>query len=142
MTEPNNTARNNSNELPDFEPTETTAPEPAPETAPEPTRTTDDAPDYTTPTTFPKSNNKGTQDKGRTLAASTWAGLIIGFLLLILLIVFIMQNQQQVPINFLGWSGTFPAGIAYLICTIFGALIMALVGGWRMFELRRQARKK
>ncbi|WP_144540850.1 lipopolysaccharide assembly protein LapA domain-containing protein, partial [Bacillus subtilis] len=36
----------------------------------------------------------------------------------------------------------FPAGVTYLICAISGALIMALVGGWRMFELRRQVRKQ
>lgn len=75
-------------------------------------------------------------------AASTWAALIVGFLLLIVLIIFIMQNQQEVPMNFLGWSGEFPAGIAYLMFTIGGALIMALVGVWRMLELRRQLRKQ
>ena len=75
-------------------------------------------------------------------AASTWAALIVGFLLLIVLIIFIMQNQQEVPMNFLGWSGQFPAGIAYLMFTIGGALIMALVGVWRMLEVRRQLRKQ
>lgn len=75
-------------------------------------------------------------------AASTWAALIVGFLLLIVLIIFILQNQQEVPMNFLGWSGQFPAGIAYLMFTIGGALIMALVGVWRMLELRRQLRKQ
>ena len=75
-------------------------------------------------------------------AASTWAALIVGFLLLIVLIIFILQNQQEVPMNFLGWSGQLPAGIAYLMFTIGGALIMALVGVWRMLELRRQLRKQ
>lgn len=76
------------------------------------------------------------------LAASTWVGLVIGLLLLILLIVFIMQNQQQVPMNFLKWSGEFPAGIAYLIFAVAGALLMALVGGLRMLELHRQVRRQ
>lgn len=75
-------------------------------------------------------------------AASTWVALTIGFLLLIVLIVFILQNQQQVPLNFLAWTVDFPAGIAFLIFAVAGALIMALVGGWRMFELRRQVRKQ
>lgn len=74
-------------------------------------------------------------------AASTWVALIIGFLLLILLIIFILQNQQSVELNFFNWTGQFSAGIAFLIFAIAGALIMALVGGWRMFELRRQVRK-
>lgn len=75
-------------------------------------------------------------------AASTWAALIVGFLLLILLIIFILQNQQHVEMNFFTWTVEFPAGIAFLIFAIAGALIMALVGGWRMLELRRQVRKQ
>lgn len=75
-------------------------------------------------------------------AASTWAALIVGFLLLILLIIFILQNQQTAELNFFAWSVEWPAGVAFLIFAIAGALIMALVGGWRMFELRRQVRKQ
>lgn len=77
----------------------------------------------------------------RSLAGGAWAALILGALLLILLLVFILQNQQQVEISLFAWSWHFPAGIAYLFAAIAGALIMALVGGWRMFELRRQAKK-
>ena len=72
------------------------------------------------------------------LAASTWIALIIGAILLILLIVFILQNQQSVELNIFAWSGEFPAGIAFLLFAIGGALVMALIGGWRMLELRRQ----
>lgn len=75
------------------------------------------------------------------VAAGTWAALILGALLLILLLVFILQNQDQVDINLFAWSFQLPAGIAYLFSAIVGAMIMALVGGWRMFELRRQVRK-
>ncbi|MCZ9295191.1 LapA family protein [Corynebacterium yonathiae] len=94
------------------------------------------ASDSTSYSTQPSGKAKGS------FAASTWIALIVGFLLLIVLIVFMMQNQHEVPMNFLGWSGEFPAGIAFLIFAIGGALIMALVGGWRMFELRRQLRKQ
>lgn len=76
------------------------------------------------------------------LAGGTWAALIIGALLLILLLVFILQNQQSIELNLFVWSFEFPAGIGYLFSAITGALIMALVGGVRMLELRRQLRKK
>ncbi|MDR7329593.1 putative integral membrane protein [Corynebacterium guangdongense] len=75
------------------------------------------------------------------VAAGTWAALILGAILLILLLVFILQNQEQVDINLFAWSFQLPAGIAYLFSAIAGALIMALVGGLRMFELRRQVKK-
>lgn len=81
-----------------------------------------------------------TKVKG-SIAASTWIALIIGFLLLILLIVFILQNQQSVELNIFAWSGAFPAGIAFLLFAIGGALFMALIGGWRMLELRRQIKR-
>ncbi|GAB2512827.1 hypothetical protein CATRI_08100 [Corynebacterium atrinae] len=76
------------------------------------------------------------------LAGSTWAALIIGALLLILLLVFILQNQQSIELNLFAWSFSFPAGIGYLFSAITGALIMALVGGVRMLELRRQLKKR
>ncbi|MEJ5927009.1 lipopolysaccharide assembly protein LapA domain-containing protein [Corynebacterium sp. H128] len=75
------------------------------------------------------------------LAGGTWVALIFGALLLILLLVFIMQNQQKVDLNLFMWTFQFPAGIGFLLSAISGALIMALVGGVRMLELRRQVKK-
>lgn len=92
------------------------------------------------PTSVEPTPAQPTKVKG-SIAASTWIALIIGFLLLILLIVFILQNQQSVELNIFAWSGAFPAGIAFLLFAIGGALFMALIGGWRMLELRRQIRR-
>ena len=92
------------------------------------------------PTSVEPTPAQPTKVKG-SIAASTWIALIIGFLLLILLIVFILQNQQSVEINIFAWSGAFPAGIAFLLFAIGGALFMALIGGWRMLELRRQIKR-
>ena len=85
----------------------------------------------------PKSANV----KRRTLAGSTWVSLIVGALLLILLLIFIMQNQQAVELTLFAWTFTVPAGIGVLLAAIAGALIMALVGGVRMLELRRELKK-
>lgn len=92
------------------------------------------------PTSVEPTPAQPTEVKG-SIAASTWIALIIGFLLLILLIVFILQNQQSVELNIFAWSGAFPAGIAFLLFAIGGALFMALIGGWRMLELRRQIKR-
>lgn len=75
------------------------------------------------------------------VASGTWAALIIGALLLIGLLVFILQNQQQVQLNLFAWTFQFPIGIGFLFAAITGALIMALVGAVRMLELRRQVKK-
>ncbi|STC68127.1 LapA family protein [Corynebacterium pilosum] len=113
---------------------------PAP-TAGEPVYITEETNSTPPPAPQPQEPAHGDGKVKGSIAGGTWAALIIGALLLIVLIIFILQNQQQVEINFLSWTVQFPAGIAYLISAITGALIMALVGGWRMFELRRQVKK-
>ncbi|WP_308606285.1 lipopolysaccharide assembly protein LapA domain-containing protein [uncultured Corynebacterium sp.] len=131
MTNPENSPEEFRTTAPADEPlTDYTAEAPATEGSVEPVPTT------------PNNENKNDGKVKGSFAASTWIALIVGFLLLIVLIIFILQNQHQVPLNFLNWSVQFPAGVTYLICAIAGALIMALVGGWRMFELRRQVRKQ
>ncbi|AKK09078.1 DUF1049 domain-containing protein [Corynebacterium testudinoris] len=100
------------------------------------------AADATAIETVPAPGHAPKQKVKSSLAGSTWAALIIGALLLILLLVFILQNQQAVELNLFAWSFSFPAGIGYLFSAITGALIMALVGGVRMLELRRQLKKR
>ncbi|MEZ2121044.1 MULTISPECIES: lipopolysaccharide assembly LapA domain-containing protein [unclassified Corynebacterium] len=104
------------------------------------TELTSDAP---TPVTgYPANDVPATQNtKARTVAGSTWVALIIGALLLILLLVFIMQNQQHVDLTLFAWEFSVPAGVGVLLAVITGALIMALVGGMRMLELRRELKK-
>lgn len=88
---------------------------------------------------------KPTSEKPRvrgSFAGGTWIAMIVGALLLIFLLVFILQNQQEIELHLFAWSFTFPAGIGYLLAAITGALIMALVGGVRMIELRRQVKRQ
>lgn len=74
-------------------------------------------------------------------AGGTWVALIVGALLLIALLVFILQNQQQVELTLFAWAFTVPAGVGFLLAAILGALIMAMVGIVRMYQLRRQIKK-
>lgn len=92
--------------------------------------------DATPPTTKQPVERKVTGS----FAGGTWIALIAGALLLILLLIFILQNQQETQLNLFAWSFAFPAGVGYLLAAITGALIMALVGGVRMLQLRRQVR--
>ncbi|APG81869.1 Hypothetical protein CPI37_1217 [Corynebacterium pseudotuberculosis] len=85
------------------------------------------------------SANKQTVKK--TFAGGTWVALIIGALLLILLLIFILQNQEKVVLHMFAWEFSVPVGVGFLLASITGALIMALVGGVRMFQLRRQITK-
>ncbi|KKO82238.1 hypothetical protein WU86_04490 [Corynebacterium xerosis] len=75
-------------------------------------------------------------------ASSTWVALIVGALLLILLLIFIMQNQQTVELHLFGWTWNFPLGVGLLLASIIGGLIMACAGIWKMFEMKRQLRRR
>ena len=87
----------------------------------------------------PKSDRRS--GSTRTLAGGTWVSLVVGALLLIILLAFILQNQNPVEMNIFTWSFQFPAGIGFLLCAVTGALIMAIVGGVRMFEYKRKIKK-
>lgn len=94
-----------------------------------------EAPAKKQPTKAPSTKVKGS------IAGGTWVALIFGFLFLIALLIFILQNDEQVAIEFLTWKSTLPVGVGFLFAAIGGALVMALVGGWRMLELRRQLKR-
>lgn len=78
---------------------------------------------------------------GHTKAAATWTGLVIGVLVLILLLVFILQNLDKVGLKLFFWEFSLPLGVSLLLAAIAGALIMALAGGVRILQIRRLAKK-
>ncbi|MBF6132725.1 DUF1049 domain-containing protein [Nocardia otitidiscaviarum] len=77
----------------------------------------------------------------KTRTGYTWLALIIAALLGIVLLVFILQNLETAHVEFFAWRFQMPIGVLVLLSVIIGALVMALVGGWRIFQLRRAAKK-
>lgn len=69
-----------------------------------------------------------------------WSGLVAGAVILVVLLIFILQNLDQVPVNLFFWEFTLPLGVTVLLSVIIGALLMALVGGLRILQLRRIAK--
>ena len=76
-----------------------------------------------------------------TRTRATFVGLVIGAIITVLLLVFILQNLGKQQITLLAWEVNLPVGVSLLIAAIAGALITALIGGARMFQLTR-ARKR
>jgi uncharacterized integral membrane protein len=76
-----------------------------------------------------------------TRAASLWTSLTAGFLILIVLLIFITQNTGSVTLAFFGWRWTLPLGVAILLAAVGGGLITVLVGTARIYQLRRAAKK-
>jgi len=77
----------------------------------------------------------------RTRTGGLWTGLILSAIVLIFLLVFILQNNRPVVINFLGFSGTLPTGVALLLAAVAGLLLVAIPGGLRILQLRRVAKR-
>lgn len=76
-----------------------------------------------------------------TRAAAVWTALIVGFLILIVLLIFIAQNTDSTQLAFLGWRWTLPLGVAILLAAVSGGLITVFAGTARIFQLRRAAKK-
>lgn len=77
----------------------------------------------------------------RTRTGGLWTGLILSAVVGIFLLIFILQNNEPMAINFLGFSGSLPAGVALLLAAIAGLLLVAIPGGLRILQLRRVARR-
>ena len=76
-----------------------------------------------------------------TRAAALWSALIVGFLVLIVLLIFIAQNTDSGTFHFLGWSWSLPLGVALLAAAVLGGLVTTLAGVVRIVQLRRAAKK-
>jgi len=70
-----------------------------------------------------------------------WISSILAALVLILLLVFIIENSAKVDISFLGAHGHLPLGVALLLSAVSGLLLVAIPGTGRILQLRRQVRR-
>ncbi|MFC9356938.1 lipopolysaccharide assembly LapA domain-containing protein [Rhodococcus sp. NPDC057014] len=77
-----------------------------------------------------------------TRVGATWTGLVIGIIVLVLLLVFILQNLDSVTLELFAWEFTLPLGVTLLFAAIAGAVIMALAGGVRIIQIRRAANRQ
>lgn len=82
-----------------------------------------------------------TSTVGRTRSGGLWVGLIVAAIVLVLLLVFILQNLQSVQINLLGFDGHLPLAVAILLGVAAGAVLIAVPGTVRILQLRRNVRR-
>lgn len=77
-----------------------------------------------------------------TRTAALWTALILGFLILILLLVFVIQNDTPVDIVLLGWKlHQVQLGVTILLAAIAGGLLTFAVATTRILQLRLAAKK-
>jgi uncharacterized integral membrane protein len=72
----------------------------------------------------------------RTRLSGAWTAIVIGLIALVVILVFILQNQQSVEVTFLMFQGHLPLAVALLFALILGAVIVFAFGAARIFQLR------
>ena len=75
-----------------------------------------------------------------TRISAAWVATAAALLLLVMLIVFILQNTARVEVHYLGLAGSLPLGMALLIAAVGGGVVVAIAGIARVTQLRMKAR--
>ena len=108
------------------------APKPTPTLTPTPTAEPTPTP---APTPAPRRGLLGSR------IGAAWTALIAGALVLIVVLIFIIENAHTVTITFFGAHGRISLAVALLLAAIAGALIMAVAGTARITQLRMSMRR-
>jgi len=77
----------------------------------------------------------------RTRTGGIWVAVAFFAVILLLLLIFILQNGQKVDISYLGMHGHLPLGVALLLAAVCGVLLVVLAGTARISQLRATARR-
>ncbi len=96
----------------------------------------------TTPEPIPSSARAEPAAPPATKTGIAFSALIAGAIVLIVLLVFILENTASVRISFFGASGHLPLGVALLLAAIGGALLTGIVGAARIVQLRRHVKRR
>jgi len=76
-----------------------------------------------------------------TRSGVVWVAVVVALIMLVLLIIFILQNQEPARVMFLGLEGTLALGMALFIASVGGGIVVAVAGAARIIQLRSNARK-
>jgi len=77
----------------------------------------------------------------RTRIGGLWVSVGFFAVVLLLLLIFILQNGKTVDVSYLGAHGHFPLGVALLLSAVSGVFLVVLAGAARISQLRAVARR-
>jgi uncharacterized integral membrane protein len=109
----------------------------APEPRPEPTEPTA----RPAPPAPPPAAHREVRRMRRTRISGLWVGVTLAAVVLLILLVFIIENGTTVDIAFFGAHGRLPLGVALLLAAICGVLVVAVPGYGRIIQLRRAMKR-
>lgn len=82
------------------------------------------------------------QEQRVTRAGMVWAAVSTALAVMVLLIVFILQNQDYVKVRFIGLEGDVSLGVALFIAAVGGGILVAVAGAARIIQLRAVAHRR
>ena len=71
----------------------------------------------------------------------TWVALALFAVVLLLLLVFILENSQSVDISYFGAHGHVPLGVALLLAAVLGILLAVIAWFGRGVQVRTAAHR-
>lgn len=75
----------------------------------------------------------------QTRLSGAWTAVVIGLVVLVVILIFILQNMQSVQVSFLPFHGELPLAVALLFAMILGAVFVVTIGAARILQLRMVA---
>lgn len=89
----------------------------------------------------PRSQAPTQAAKERTRTKVVFSSVVAGLVILVLLLVFILENTQSVKVSYFGASGQIALGLALLLAAVGGGLLAAIAGSARVLQLRRRIKR-
>ena len=77
----------------------------------------------------------------RSRISGLWVALTLFAVVLVLLLVFILENSQRVDISYFGVHGHLPLGVALLLSAVLGILLAVIAWFGRGVQVRAAARR-
>lgn len=75
---------------------------------------------------------------GPTRISGTWVGIIVAAVVLVLLLVFVLQNTQSVKVSYFSGHGKIPLGVVLILAAVGGVLFAGVVASLRILQIRRR----
>jgi uncharacterized integral membrane protein len=87
-------------------------------------------------TTTTNRDNMLKDEPKRSKIGTVWLALIAFVVVLLLLLIFILQNSENVKIKYFGASGRVGFGVAMLLSAVAGSILTLLIGSARIIQLK------
>ena len=96
----------------------------------------------TAPPSQPAGGKPGRRGVKRTRIGGVWVAAALFALVLLLLLIFILENGHKVDIAYFGAHVQSPLGVALLLAAILGVLLVLIPTAARIMQLRMAARRQ